>query len=56
MLFKVKNLGLIDEAAIKLDGITVITGKNNVGKSTIGLDKNEFQKQFVNQWENGDVI
>jgi len=36
MLFKVKNLGLIDEAEIKLDGITVITGENNVGKSTIG--------------------
>ena len=36
MLFNVKNLGLIDEAEIKLDGITVITGENNVGKSTIG--------------------
>jgi len=36
MLFSVKNLGLIDEAEIKLDGITVITGENNVGKSTIG--------------------
>jgi len=36
MLFKVKNLGLIDEAEVKLGGITVITGKNNVGKSTIG--------------------
>ena len=36
MLFRVKNLGLIDEAEIKLDGITVLTGENNVGKSTIG--------------------
>ena len=36
MLFRVKNLGLIDEAEIQLDGITVITGENNVGKSTIG--------------------
>jgi len=36
MLFRVKNLGLIDDAEIKLDGITVITGENNVGKSTIG--------------------
>jgi len=36
MLFRVKNLGLIDEAEIKLDGITVITGENNVGKSMIG--------------------
>ena len=35
MLFRVKNLGLIDEAEIKLDGITVITGKNNTGKSSI---------------------
>ena len=36
MLFKVRNLGLIDEAEVKLDGITVLIGKNNVGKSTIG--------------------
>lgn len=36
MKFTVKNLGLIDEAEVKLDGITVMTGKNNVGKSTIG--------------------
>jgi len=25
-------------------------------KQCLILDKNEFQKQFVNQWENGDVI
>jgi len=36
MLFHVKNLGLINEAEIRLNGITVVTGKNNVGKSTIG--------------------
>jgi len=32
MLFRVKNLGLIDEAEIKLAGITVITGKSTIGR------------------------
>ena len=36
MIFKIKNFGKIDEANIKLDGITVICGDNNTGKSTVG--------------------
>lgn len=36
MLFKLKNIGKIAEAEIKLDGITVICGDNNTGKSTVG--------------------
>lgn len=30
------NIGLIQKAEINLDGLTVITGKNDTGKSTIG--------------------
>lgn len=36
MIFKIKNFGKIAEASIILDGITVICGNNNTGKSTIG--------------------
>ena len=36
MIFKIKNFGKIVEANIRLDGITVICGDNNTGKSTVG--------------------
>jgi predicted ATPase len=36
MIFKINNFGKIVEANIILDGITVICGDNNTGKSTVG--------------------
>lgn len=36
MVLKIKNFGKIAEAIIRLDGITVICGDNNTGKSTVG--------------------
>lgn len=36
MNLKIKDFGVIKNADIKVDGITVITGNNNTGKSTIG--------------------
>jgi predicted ATPase len=36
MLVTFKNTGLIKEADIRLDGLTVIAGENDTGKSTIG--------------------
>lgn len=36
MNLKIKNFGKIAEADIKFDGITVICGNNNTGKSTVG--------------------
>jgi len=36
MQFIIKNIGKIEEADITLDGMTIIAGENNVGKSTIG--------------------
>ena len=36
MILRIKNFGKIAEADIKLDGITVICGNNNTGKSTVG--------------------
>lgn len=36
MELKIKNFARIKEASIKLEGITVIAGENNTGKTTIG--------------------
>ena len=36
MKLKIDNLAKIKHAEIQIDGITVITGNNNTGKSTIG--------------------
>lgn len=36
MRFQINDVGRIRQADIKLDGITVIAGENNTGKSTVG--------------------
>lgn len=36
MKLELKNIGIIKEANIKLDGLSVIAGKNDSGKSTVG--------------------
>lgn len=36
MLLKIENLGMVNRANIEVNGITIIAGDNNTGKSTIG--------------------
>ena len=36
MFLGIRNLGKIETADIEIDAITVIAGKNNSGKSTVG--------------------
>ncbi len=36
MEIQLKNIGMIKEANVKLDGLTVIAGENDTGKSTVG--------------------
>lgn len=36
MDIKLQNIGIIKNSTIKLDGLTVITGQNNSGKTTVG--------------------
>lgn len=36
MKISIENIGQIEKADIKLDGITIIAGENNTGKSTVG--------------------
>ena len=36
MDIRLKNIGIIKDSSIRLDGLTVITGANNSGKTTVG--------------------
>ena len=36
MLLKLRNVGRLNPAEVKIEGLTVICGNNNTGKSTIG--------------------
>lgn len=36
MQIRLKNIGIVKDSKIALDGLTVITGKNNSGKTTVG--------------------
>lgn len=36
MQIKLENIGIVKDSTIALDGLTVITGKNNSGKTTVG--------------------
>ncbi len=49
MQLQLKNIGMIKEANVKIDGLTVIAGENDTGKSTVG--KALYLKlKFLNQW------
>ena len=36
MKLSIKNVGRLKEADVEINGITVIAGENNTGKSTVG--------------------
>ena len=36
ILVKLDNIGIIQDSQIKLNGLTIITGHNNSGKTTVG--------------------
>lgn len=36
MTIELQNIGMIKEVAVKIDGLTVIAGENDTGKSTVG--------------------
>lgn len=36
MNIKLENIGIVKNSSIQLDGLTVITGQNNSGKTTVG--------------------
>ena len=48
--FEIKNIGAIEWADIDIDGITIIAGENNVGKSTVGKALYAFLHD-MNSWK-----
>jgi len=48
MELQLKNIGMIKEANVKIDGLTVIAGENDTGKSTVGKAL-YFKLQFLEQ-------
>lgn len=50
MRFSIENIGAIDSATVDIDGITIIAGENNVGKSTIGKALFAFLRN-MNDWK-----
>jgi len=52
MRLYLKNIGMIKEADVKLDGLTVIAGENDTGKSTVG--KSLFALLKANLFVNND--
>ena len=49
MTIELKNIGMIKEAIVKIDGLTVIAGENDTGKSTVGKAL-FFIKEFHNSY------
>ena len=50
MKFRLNNIGAIRKADIDIEGITIIAGENNVGKSTVGKALYAFLHD-MNLWE-----
>lgn len=61
MKLQIENILKIDRAEIDIDGITVIAGSNNTGKSTVGKVlfalMNSFYKidDFIREWKPNDA-
>ena len=47
MRIKISNIGKIKEADVAINGITVIAGENNTGKSTVGKALYAIFNSFV---------
>ncbi len=47
MELQLKNIGMIKEANVKIDGLTVIAGENDTGKSTVGKALVLYLKYFI---------
>ncbi len=58
MELQLKNIGMIKEANVKIDGLTVIAGENDTGKSTVGKTLFTLLKArtlVLNSFQNQDL-
>lgn len=58
MNIKLRNIGVINDSSVAIDGITIITGKNNSGKSTFGKAVYSVVSAAENLYENAtrDIV
>lgn len=58
MNIRLKNIGIIKDSSVDIDGITIITGKNNSGKSTFGKAVYSVVSAAENLYENAtrDIV
>ena len=59
MELKLKNIGMINEANVKIDGLSVIAGENDTGKSTVGKALffiQEFQENLFTKTDYKKII
>jgi len=56
MRIYLKNIGMIKEADVKLDGLTLIAGENDTGKSTVGKTLFILTKAISFVKENGESL
>ena len=47
MELQLKNIGMIKEANVKIDGLTVIAGENDTGKSTVGKALFDEVREYI---------
>jgi len=47
MTLELKNIGMIKEASVKIDGLTVIAGENDTGKSTVGKELFKEVREYI---------
>ena len=46
MMLRIENIGIIEKANVEINGLTVITGNNDSGKSTVGKIAYSLTKSF----------
>jgi predicted ATP-binding protein involved in virulence len=56
MELQLKNIGMIKEANVKIDGLTVIAGENDTGKSTVGKALYLALKSMPDRDENENLL
>lgn len=58
MNIRLRNIGIIKDSSVAIDGITIITGKNNSGKSTFGKAVYSIVSAAENLYENAtrDIV
>ena len=62
MRLQLKNIGIVNDADIKIDGLTVIAGENDSGKSTVGkvlctlIKSLQYAEKYIGSGDKNSVV